>query len=116
MRGFLTLAAAVCAATLASSAQAQTRSIEPPVWRTISRFQSEDDFARYIAEVRAAGRRAMNSALRKQDAPDDCPPELYPCAGEGSDFDEDIIVTGSRIQSPAAAALSASTTTSITNV
>lgn len=116
MRGFLTLAAAVCAATLASSAQAQTRSIEPPVWRTISRFQSEDDFARYIAEVRAAGRRAMNSALRKQDAPDDCPPELYPCAGEGSDFDEDIIVTGSRIQSPAAAALSAPTTTSITNV
>lgn len=115
MRGRSALVAVFCAASLvgAAQAQAQSTSIEPPAWRTISRFSSEAEFLGYLRDVRAASRRAQNGIL-KQLVPEECPPELYPCVSESDE--EAIMVTGSRIPSPARAALAAPTTTSVTNV
>src|SRR5262245_7724454 len=102
MRLIHALAACLLAASAVAPADAQTRSAEPRVWRTISRFTGEDEFLRYLSEVRDAARRARMSSFLKQAEPGDCPPELYPCQQDAED--EAIVVTGSRIPSPARAA------------
>ncbi|MGE0663042.1 MAG: beta-propeller domain-containing protein [Hyphomonadaceae bacterium] len=88
--------------------------MDPPVWRTISLFSSEAEFLNYLRDVRAAQRRARGVTPGKQQA-EDCPPELYPCENGNDGADEAIMVTGSRIPSPARAA-AAPQATSITNV
>jgi hypothetical protein len=114
MRLIHALAVCLLAVSAIAPAGAQTRSAEPPVWRTISRFTGEDEFMRYLGEVRDAARRARMSSFLKQAAPADCPPELFPCQQDAED--QAIVVTGSRIPSPARAAASAPQATSITNV
>lgn len=115
MRGIFLLIAAVFAASLASPAYAQTRSrsADPPVWRILSRFSSEAEFLQYLRDVREAGRR-VRSLQKQQEA--ECPPELYPCVSEDDSLNEAVVVTGSRIPSPARAAAAAPQSTSITNV
>jgi len=115
---------AFLAASTAAPAPAQTRqsnSVEAPAWNTLTRFSSEAEFYAYLRDVRIAARRARGAALQKQNGPEDCPPELFPCEPE----DEGIIVTGSRIPAPsfsspspvqAISSADISSETSITNV
>jgi hypothetical protein len=122
MRALCALALAVAAASMAASAPAQTLPSEAPSWRTLERFRSEAEFYQYLRDVRAAERRARGVRFEKQNTPEECPPELYPCEPPpGSDDGQDnIVVTGSLMPSPAPEArMSADaigSETSITNV
>jgi hypothetical protein len=96
-------------------------SIEAPAWRTLERFRSEAEFYQYLRDVRAAERRARGVRLEKQNDPEDCPPEFYPCEPIGAEPEQSIVVTGSAVQAaPARAARlssdSISSETSVTNV
>jgi len=128
MRAFAALVLALATASIAAPAPAQTaETAEAPTWRTLSRFRNDTEFHRYLTDVRAAAVRARRANLNKQSEPEEaCPPEFYPCeAPPNEDLEDSIVVTGSRIPSPAMAAASPVTQvssdsisgeTSITNV
>ncbi len=110
------LAALVLALAIGSaqpvSAQLWQGAIEAPSWRSIARFRSEEEFHAYLRNTREAARRARAAGRGKQ-APEDCPPELYPCVVE----EESIVVTGTgRSAASPAPTASAPSTTSVTNV
>src|SRR6185503_12841989 len=114
MRLVCALLLALAASSASMPATAQTRQpAEAPSWPTLERFSSEPEFYQYLRDVRTAERRARGASLQKQNT-EECPPELFPCAEEASD----IVVTGSRIPAPSAAAASPAISgqTSITNV
>ena len=117
MRAVGAFALALLAASIAAPAPAQTNRAEAPVWRTLQRFSSEAEFYQYLGDVRLAERRARIS-LTKQDPGEECPPELFPCEPGSGGEEDSIMVTGSRIAAPSAAASSPSISgqTSITNV
>lgn len=99
MRTFGVVVLALAAMSVAASAQ--TLRPEAPAWRTLERFRSEAEFYQYLRDVRAAERRARGLRLTKQNDPNDCPPEFYPCEPPpGSPQDESIVVTGSQIPGP----------------
>ena len=99
---------AACATSAPSAPNARAPA-EAPSWPRLARFSSEQEFHSYLDAVAQAQRQAIlrqrNGAKQNEPAP--CNPSIEECPEE----EEDIVVTGSRIASPAPAANAA-----ITNV
>jgi len=118
MRALGALVLALVTASIAAPAPAQNLASEAPAWATLERFRSEAEFYQYLRDVRAAERRLRGLRMEKQNGPEDeCPPELYPCEPPpGAGDDEAIVVTGSRIPSPAPASSSPAQQLSSANI
>ncbi|HRO03896.1 MAG TPA: beta-propeller domain-containing protein, partial [Terricaulis sp.] len=117
MRILVSLVFALAFSAAPAAAQTRLTNPEAPSWDRISRFSGEAEFQRYLRDTREAARRARALSRGKQGAPEECPPEFYPCASPMDEqANEQIVVTGSRISAaPAPSAPSASSVTNVQN-
>ncbi|MBY0568359.1 MAG: beta-propeller domain-containing protein [Hyphomonadaceae bacterium] len=81
-----------------ATADAPRPATQAPSWPTLSRFSSEAEFLRYVADAAAArdARRELGAFAGKQSVEPECPPDDPACLGE--EAEEAIVVTGSRIR------------------